>query len=87
MRLSVKALTIVAAIVWGGAMLFMGLINLGAPSYGVEFLRLMSSIYPGFHFSRTLGDVFVGAGYGLVDGAIGGFLFSWLYNFFSRGEG
>jgi hypothetical protein len=87
MRLSVKALTIVTAILWGVGMLFTGLINLAAPSYGVECLRLMSSVYPGFHFSRTLGDVLVGTVYGLVDGAIAGFLFSWLYNFFARGEG
>ena len=48
-------------------MLFTGLINLAAPSYGVECLRLMSSVYPGFHFSRTFRDVLVGTGYGLVE--------------------
>jgi len=83
MQLSVKALTIVTAILWGGGVLFTGLVNLAVPSYGTECLKLMSSVYPGFHFSRTFGDVLVGTGYGLVDGAIAGFIFSWLYNFFA----
>ena len=87
MRLSVRALTIVVAILWGGGMLFTGLVNLVAPSYGADCLRLMSSVYPGFHASRTVGDVLVGTGYGLVDGAIAGFLFGWLYNFFAARVG
>lgn len=44
----------------------------------------MSSVYPGFHASHTVGDVLVGTVYGLADGAIGGFFFGWLYNFFAR---
>ena len=87
MQLSVKALTIVTAILWGGGVLFTGLVNLAVPSYGTECLKLMSSVYPGFHFSRTFGDVLVGTGYGLVDGAIAGFIFSWLYNFFAGRAG
>lgn len=83
MQLSVKALTIVAAVLWGGGILLTGLINLAVPTYGVECLRLMSSVYPGFHGSRTFVDVLVGTGYGVVDGAIAGFLFGWLYNFFA----
>jgi hypothetical protein len=87
MHLSMKALTIVTAILWGGGVLFTGLVNLAVPSYGTECLRLMSSVYPGFHFSRTFGDVLVGTSYGLVDGAIAGFLFGWLYNFFAGRAG
>lgn len=87
MQLSVKALTIVTAILWGGGVLFTGLVNLAVPSYGTECLKLMSSVYPGFHFSRTFGDVLVGTGYGLADGAIAGFIFSWLYNFFAGRAG
>ena len=87
MRLSVKALTIVVAILWGGGMLFTGLVNLAAPSYGMECLKLMSSVYPGFHASRSLGDVLVGTGYGLVDGGIAGFLLAWFYNFFAQRAG
>ncbi len=84
MRLSTKALAIVSALLWGGGILFVGLINLRAPSYGTVFLQCVSSVYPGFHNSRTFVDVLVGTGCGLVDGAVGGMLFGWLYNFFSR---
>jgi hypothetical protein len=37
MKLSVRALTIVSALLGGGAML-VGLLNLAWPSYGIEFL-------------------------------------------------
>ncbi|MBI4464674.1 MAG: hypothetical protein HY647_08215 [Acidobacteria bacterium] len=62
-------------------MLLPGLLNLVLPTYGEHFLMTMSSVYPGYHATRTLGDVLIGTGYGLVDGAVGGFLFAWLYNF------
>jgi hypothetical protein len=83
MRLSSKALAIASGILWGGCLLTVGFINLAVPSYGAAFLHGMSSVYPGFHFSRTVADVLVSGGYGLVDGAIGGFLFGWLYNLFA----
>ena len=82
MRLSAKALAIVSAILWGGCILVVGLINLAAPGYGANFLHGISSVYPGFHASRTVLDVLVGTGYGIVDGAVGGYLFALLYNFF-----
>jgi hypothetical protein len=80
MKLSVKALAITSGVVWGGSMLTLGLINRAAPRYGKQFLKLMSSVYPGFHDSRTLPDVLVGTGYGLVDGAVAGALIATLYN-------
>ncbi len=83
MRLSLKSLAFACGLLSGGSILFFGLINLAAPSYGMEFLKLMSSVYPGFHVSRTFADVLVGTGYGLVDGAIGGLLLGWLYNLFT----
>ena len=84
MTLSVRSLAIVSALLWGGGVLFVGLVNLAAPSYGAAFLQCVSSIYPGFHNSRNLLDVLLGTGYALVDGAVGGMLFGWLYNFFSK---
>ena len=80
MRFSLKALAVVAALLWGGGVLFVGLVNLAAPSYGTMFLQCVSSVYPGFHNSRTFIDVLVGTGYALVDGAVAGLLFGWLYN-------
>jgi hypothetical protein len=86
MRLSAKSLAITVAALWGGGILFVGLVNLASPSYGTAFLQWASSIYPGFHNSRSFVDVLVGTGYGVVDGGVGGLLFGWLYNFFSRGS-
>jgi hypothetical protein len=82
-RLSVKGLAIAAGLLWGGLILFVGLINLASPSYGVKFLEMISSVYPWFHASRAFGDVLIGTVDGLVDGAIAGLLFGWLYNFFA----
>ena len=83
MKLSVKSLAIVSALLWGGGVLFVGVVNLAAPSYGTAFLECVSSGYPGFHNSRHFLDVLVGTAYALCDGAVGGALFGWLYNFFS----
>ena len=82
MRLSVKATTIVTALLWGASILFVGLINLIDSSYGVEFLKIIGSVYPGFHGSGTFGDVLIGTLYGVLDGAVGGCLIGWLYNVF-----
>lgn len=85
MKLSIRALTIASALLWGGGLLFVGVLNLASASYGVAFLQMMSSVYPGFHASRTFGDVIAGTLYALVDGAICGLLFGWLYNAFAGG--
>lgn len=84
MKLSVNSLAIVSTLLWSGGVLFVGLVNLAAPSYGIAFLQCVSSVYPGFHNSRHVLDVLVGTGYALCDGAVGGAMFGWVYNFFSR---
>lgn len=83
MRLSIKALAFTAAALWGGAILLTGIFYLIAPPYGEHFLLTLSSIYPGFHASRSFLDVLAGTGYGIIDGGICGFLFAWLYNLFA----
>jgi len=83
-QLSIKGAVIAGALLWGGALLVSGLLNLVNANYAMSFLGVMSSIYPGFVVSHTLGSVFVGTLYGLVDGALGGFFFAWLYNAFAR---
>ena len=84
MRLSSRVMTATAALLSGGCMLFVGLINLAAPAYGTDFLRMMGSVYPGFHPAHKVGEVLLGTAYGLVDGAIAGYLFAWLYNWMAR---
>src|SRR4051812_44110474 len=80
MKLSVKATAISCGVIWGSTMLTCGLINLAKRSYARKFLKMMSTIYPGFHNSRTVADVLVGAGYGFTDGAAAGALFARVYN-------
>jgi hypothetical protein len=82
MKLSVKGLALASGILWGVAMLGMGLANLIWSSYGQQFLQLMASVYPGYHATRSVGEVIVGTLYGVVDGFIGGAVFAWLYNQF-----
>lgn len=84
MRLSVIAVALSAALLWGGAVFLVGLINAVAPPYGGAFLQLVASLYPGFHPGQGFGSVLIGTLWGLADGAIGGALFAWLYNLFAR---
>jgi len=84
MRLSVKGLALTAAVLWGGCLLVLGLVNLAVPTYGASFLQGVGSVYPGFYHSHTFADVLVGTVYGLIDGAFGGMSIAWIYNKFSR---
>ena len=83
MKLSVKSLTITAALYWGGTVFFVALVNYLSPPYGKAVLDLVSSIYPGYKSVGSLGSVIVGTLYSLVDGAVGGAIFAWMYNAFS----
>lgn len=44
----------------------------------------MSSVYPGYHATRSVAEVVVGTLYGVVDGLVGGAVFAWLYNQFAK---
>ncbi len=75
------------AVVWGGIVLLAGIANLLWPAYAAELLKLVDSIYPGYHFGQWgLGGVIVGTLYGLIDGFIIGVIFAWLYNFLTKGK-
>jgi len=84
MRFNVIALTITTGVIWGLSVLITGLTNLIWPPYGQAFLELAASIYPGYHASADIGQIIVGTLYGLVDGAVGGFVFAWIYNLTSK---
>jgi hypothetical protein len=45
---------------------------------------MMSSVYPGADTTATFGRVLLGTIYGLIDGAIAGCIFGWLYSAFSH---
>ncbi|HSB70033.1 MAG TPA: hypothetical protein VLT62_11925 [Candidatus Methylomirabilis sp.] len=80
MRLSLKALTIAAGILWGGAVFFCGIANAVWPPYGAAFLEMTASLYPGFRPSGTVGSILTGTSHAILDGAVCGLLFGWLYN-------
>lgn len=80
MRLDTRALVIAGALLWGGAMLLVGLAQLAWPDYGTAFLELMASVYPGYGGPGGLGAVVVGTLYGALDGGLAGLVGGWLYN-------
>jgi len=80
MRLNVTALSLTAAFIWGGAILLVASLNLLWPAYGLAFLETTASIYPGYNPGSGLGSVIIGTLYAMLDGAIGGALFAWVYN-------
>ena len=84
MRFNVIALSVTVALFCGAAILIVASANLIWPTYGRSFLELAASIYPGYHPSPAIGSVITATFYGLVDGAIAGAIFGWLYNFLSR---
>jgi len=83
MKLSLKAVAIAGAILWGSAILLVGLINLSRPGYGLDFLQMTSSVYPWFHPAHTLSSVLIGTADGLLDGAVAALIFAAIYNVFA----
>ena len=56
MRMDIKALSLTVAIVWGGSILLIGLANLIWTTYGVAFLEVAASIYPGYRGGSSFGQ-------------------------------
>ena len=82
MKLDVKTVAVVLALAWGILGMFVtGLANLIWPGYGQVFLDVMASLYPGYTATASFGQVIIGALYGILDGAVAGAVFAWLYNF------
>jgi hypothetical protein len=79
MKLSARALALSGGILCAGTVWLVGIGNALWPGYGAAFLDVVASIYPGYHVGG-FGSAFVGALYALLDGAIGGLVFAWLYN-------
>ena len=82
--MSLRSITLSSGILWGLAMLLVGLIHMADPRYGADFLRVMSSVYPGADTAPTLARTLLGAIYGFIDGAIAGCVFGLLYRAFSH---
>jgi len=80
MKLDVRAMAITMGVFWGGAVLATEAVNLIAPNYGSGFLKMISSVYPGYKCRRTARQVALGAAYAVADGASSGLMFALLYN-------
>jgi hypothetical protein len=88
MRFNVTAFALTAGLIWAALILTVGLANLVWPGYGRAFLDVISSIYPGYHpgSGSGAGSVITATLYGLVDAAIAGAVFGWLYNLLAQGR-
>ena len=85
MKLDVKSTAVAFAVVWGILAMFLtGVANLISSGYGQSFLELMASVYPGYQATASFGQVLIGTLYGVVDGAVTGAVFAWLYNVCAR---
>ena len=80
MKLNPLALAFAAAVLWAAAFLISAIVNAVWPPYAQVFLDCVASIYPGYDAASTVGDIVVGTLYALVDGAVAGLVFAWLYN-------
>ena len=85
MRFNVIQLGFTLSIIWAVLVMLIGIANLLFPGYGVAFLQIIDSIYPGYHFGKWgLGGVIVATLYAALDGFILGVLFAWLHNLFGK---
>jgi hypothetical protein len=78
--ISVRGLALTVGILWAAGVFLVGVGNLVWPSYGVAFLEIPRSIYPGYSSMAGFLGVIVGSLYALLDGVILGAVFAWLYN-------
>jgi hypothetical protein len=79
-KLDLPAMAAAGGLLWGAAVLFVGLLSTVLPSYGREFLAVLSSLYPLYSNTGSFPDLLIGVVIAAVDGGIAGLVFGWLYN-------
>jgi hypothetical protein len=77
MRIHTKALALSSGVVCGGAVFIMTLLGTFF-DYGLDFLVVLRSVYPGYSIS-IIGSI-IGLLYGFLDGVIWFGLIGWFYN-------
>ena len=80
MKFNLTAMALAGGLFWGAAIFTLALANLMWPNYGRAVLDWAASVYPGYHPGSGVGSVLTGTLYALVDGAVAGAFFGWLYN-------
>ena len=76
LKLDQKAFAITCGAIWGVGMFALGIA--GMYGWGATIVNIIGSVYKGF--APTLGGSVAGGIWGFIDGAIGGYIFAWLYN-------
>jgi hypothetical protein len=85
MKFNIVQLGLTLGVIWAVLVLLVGIANLIFPAYGVAFLQIVDSIYPGYHFGRWgFGGVIVATLYAALDGFVLGVVVAWLYNLFGK---
>ncbi len=79
-KLSPRALGLGLGILWGLAVLLIGLAATYW-GYGTQFVGMFEALYPGFKLG--IQGCIIGGLWGLVDGFVLGVLLAWLYNKFN----
>ena len=70
---------------WVFFVLGVGPPNFFGPTFGVEFFKILDSIYPGYHFGEWgFGGVIVATLYAILDAWIIGVIFALIYNKFTK---
>ena len=80
MHLSVKALAVAGATVFGASMFLVAVGNIGLGGYGGALLEVAASIYPGYHGPGGFGSAVVVGLYAALDGAVAGALIALIHN-------
>ena len=87
MKFKVFSFGMTLAVVWAAIVFLVGLANLIWSNYGIAFLKLIDSIYPGYQLGKWgFGGVIVGTLYAAIDALVIGIVFAWLYNFLTKKE-
>jgi len=85
MKLSAVRFGCAVSTVWSLTVFGAGLLNLWTGTYGVEFLKLLSSIYPGYTYDeKGFFGIIVVALYAALDAWIIGALLAWFYNLYTK---
>lgn len=87
MKFNVIRLGCTLSAVWGLIVLLSGIANLIWAGYAAEFLKIIDSIYPGYHYGQWgFGGIVVATLYAVIDAWVVGVVFALLYNRFTKGK-
>ena len=79
MKLNIKAFAIAVALVWGIGIFIMTWWIIAFEGASTE-TTFIGQLYRGYTITPV--GSFIGLAWAIVDGAIGGAIFAWVYNFF-----